>query len=186
MGYPVRITRAKFWSMNQDQWIAPQEWMALVAADSTLKHEPRNGDYAVTYQRDYWLDWRDGNIYTENPDEFVLRKMVEIARTLGGTVQGEDGEPYTAENITRVPFMEWMGNIMQDGDRPPPTLRRSNAAPFAVGDKVKDVYGRTAEVVSLNAGAQHGLGELVIVYDDDRSIRTCQFTGHGLEKLRGK
>jgi hypothetical protein len=72
---------------------------------------------------------------------------------------------------------------MQDGSRRPPTLRPSQEAPFAVGDKVRDLYGRTAEVVSLDAGAQHGLGELVIVYDDDGSLRTCQFTGHGLAKF---
>jgi hypothetical protein len=182
MGYAVRVTRAKYWSVNQDCWIAPHEWLALIARDSALKHEPSNGEHAVVYH-DYWLDWRDGNIYTENPDEFLLRKMVEIAGALNGTVQGEDGEQYTADNITRVPFMEWMGNIMQDGSRRPPTLRTNDDAPFAIGDKVKDVYGRVAEVIALDAGAQHGLGELTIAYDDDRSLRTFQFKGHGLEKV---
>ena len=42
-----------------------------------------------------WFNYRRGNIVVKDPDEATLRKMQEIARKLGATVQGDDGESYS-------------------------------------------------------------------------------------------
>ncbi len=44
---------------------------------------------------DPWFDWAQGNIYTKNPDEPILRKMLQIAQHLNAFVQGDEGEVYT-------------------------------------------------------------------------------------------
>ena len=41
-----------------------------------------------------WFDYRDGCISTKNPDEEVIRKMINIADTLNAKVQGDEGELY--------------------------------------------------------------------------------------------
>jgi hypothetical protein len=41
------------------------------------------------------LDWFKGNIYSKSPDDAIIDKMVAIAKELGATVQGDDGEIYT-------------------------------------------------------------------------------------------
>ena len=51
-------------------------------------------------QPDAWVDWFKGNIYTKNPDEALIGKMVHIARALHATVQGDDGEIYQREQTS--------------------------------------------------------------------------------------
>ena len=46
-----------------------------------------------------WLDWDHGDIYTKNPDEPILAKMLLIASALGAKVQGDDGEFYRSANF---------------------------------------------------------------------------------------
>ena len=46
-----------------------------------------------------WLDCVRGNIYTKNPDEPILAKMLQIAVALGARVQGDDGEFYRSANF---------------------------------------------------------------------------------------
>ena len=48
---------------------------------------------------DPWLEWFDGYIYTKNPDEPILSKMLEIATALGAKVQGDDLETYRSANF---------------------------------------------------------------------------------------
>jgi hypothetical protein len=41
------------------------------------------------------FEYRSGDIVVTRPDREVLAKMLDIARTLGARVQGDDGERYT-------------------------------------------------------------------------------------------
>jgi hypothetical protein len=41
-----------------------------------------------------WSDWRNGRVVVKDPDGMLIRKMREIAETLGARVQGDDGEYY--------------------------------------------------------------------------------------------
>lgn len=99
MGYDLHITRAKFHSENDGEWITADEWLRFVAADPELKLAGYNGDYFALWSGpssypDPWLDWFSGNIYSKNPDDPIVDKMVEMAKQLDAKVQGDDGEIY--------------------------------------------------------------------------------------------
>lgn len=51
---------------------------------------------------DPWLDWFQGNVYTKNPDEALILKMVRIAKELNGQVQGDDGEIYRNKRDVKI------------------------------------------------------------------------------------
>ena len=100
MGYDLHITRAAFWAENDDDAISHEEWLAIVADDPELT---LIGDEDMPYlarwsgksvHSEPWLDWFHGNIYSKNPDQSIIQKMVEIANRLQAKVQGEDGEMY--------------------------------------------------------------------------------------------
>lgn len=99
MGYDVHITRADHWAQNQGREITASEWRNIIDADPDLRLAGYNGpDFAIwdghPENDESWLDWDDGNITTKNPDDRLLRKMLEIAKRLGANVQGDDGELY--------------------------------------------------------------------------------------------
>jgi hypothetical protein len=99
MGYDVHITRADNWADNDGCAITIAEWQSLIANDPELCIDDQNGfGYAIWKAHpdnlDIWLCWDDGNISTKNPDEPLLKKMIQIAERLGARVQGDDGEWY--------------------------------------------------------------------------------------------
>jgi len=99
MGYDLHITRATHWTETQDKEIHPSEWMDCVEIDPELELDPANGKYSVTWKgqctvSEPWFDWSDGNVYTTNPDQAILGKMLQIASQLNATVQGDNGELY--------------------------------------------------------------------------------------------
>jgi len=99
MGYELHITRATFYYENEGAWIPADEWLRYIEEDPELKLAGYNGDYFALWSGkskhpDPWFDWFDGNINTKNPDDPLIDKMVEIAKHLNATVQGDDGEIY--------------------------------------------------------------------------------------------
>ncbi len=99
MGYELHITRAQYWSMNEGHEITAEEWLGVVESDPELKLAGNNGPFFTLWigtsaHVEPWFDWLGGNIYTKNPDEPIMEKMVEIARRLDAKVQGDDGEVY--------------------------------------------------------------------------------------------
>jgi hypothetical protein len=100
MGYDVHITRAELHFENDGHWITAQEWLQYVKQDPELKLAGDNGEYFALWSGksehpDPWLDWSEGNIYSKNPDDPLIDKMVAIAKKLNAKVQGDDGEFYT-------------------------------------------------------------------------------------------
>jgi len=98
MGYDLHITRRELWA-NQGNDITAHEWLALVKNEPDLKLEPQNGPYFVLWGgkstlKSPWLDWTRGQIYTKNPDDALIDKMVSVAQKLGAVVQGDEGEIY--------------------------------------------------------------------------------------------
>ncbi|HEX9063131.1 MAG TPA: hypothetical protein VF941_23405, partial [Clostridia bacterium] len=76
-----------------------EEWLAVVEKDPELSIDSKNGPFFAVWKHDgqeneYWLDWFGGNIYSKNPDEILISKMVNIAKLLDAKVQGDDGELY--------------------------------------------------------------------------------------------
>jgi hypothetical protein len=98
MGYGLHITRREQWA-DEGGDISSAEWLQLVAIDPELCLVPENGPYFALWSgpsscADPWLDWRGGQVFSKNPDEPLIDKMVDIARILGAKVQGDNGEVY--------------------------------------------------------------------------------------------
>ena len=93
MGYDLHTTRATDWTQNLGQEIDSTEWMALVRDDPELTPDPSNGPYSVRWAST-WFDWYEGNVFTTDATRATLAKMLQIAETLAGVVQGDDGEFY--------------------------------------------------------------------------------------------
>jgi hypothetical protein len=94
MGYDLHITRAIDWTDNTGLEITPEEWLRTAKADAELDSDPGHGPYAVRYRAKAWFDWFEGNVFTTDPDRPTVAKMLAIARSLDGIVQGDDGEIY--------------------------------------------------------------------------------------------
>jgi hypothetical protein len=177
VGYELHITRAKSWSVNARNPISAEEWLAYVEKDRELSLSGENGPYFAKWNgksrvADAWLNWHDGNIETKNPGEALIDKMVAIARELGATVQGDDGEIY--QNGHEPPWHPQPSVF----DRLNSWLRALRAAPrlqevhpdFAAGDRVSDAFHRIATVIEIDTKSTHGLGKVKIRYDNGREV----------------
>ena len=115
MGYDLHITRRTDWSMTGNDVTVP-EWLAYVARDPELSLWPENGPYMARWSgkskhSDAWLDWFKGNVYTKNPDQALIEKMIHIAHELGATVQGDDGETYPTKHAALNPSQSMLGRL---------------------------------------------------------------------------
>src|SRR3954466_13280215 len=101
MGYDLHITRRPVWTDDDGPQITLDEWKAYVASDDELRPDTVNGptDFLwIAHPNERWpLSWDRGELYTKNPDEITIRKLVTVAERLGATVQGDDGETYRAD-----------------------------------------------------------------------------------------
>ena len=112
MGYDVHITRAQNWWEKDAPPISEDEWKAIVASDSDLEitgfaeAQPPNGE-VIRIESPHLTVWRGhssqspvyftysrNHISCKNPDDEILRKMLQIAVKLGSKVQGDEGEIY--------------------------------------------------------------------------------------------
>jgi hypothetical protein len=100
MGYEVHITRADEWSRSAERPITAEEWLAVVAADAELHIDQANGPYFAVWvapgseSDSGWFDWSDGRVSTKSPNRSVLKKLLQLAKKLEASVQGDDGEVY--------------------------------------------------------------------------------------------
>jgi hypothetical protein len=115
MGYELHIARKSDWEADEDSNISLEEWLSYVDKDQELKltngfqmnipnvdtswkdspgfcqwtaHPNANNDTLP------WFDYWRGSISTKYPDDFTIKKMVQIAQSLNAKVQGDDGEFY--------------------------------------------------------------------------------------------
>jgi hypothetical protein len=99
MGYDLHITRAERWNEPMGEEITASEWSGLVAQDPELVTDEENGPYAAVWEDPEgnvrgWFDWYGGAVFTTNPDQDIVRKLLELAAQLNARVQGDDGEFY--------------------------------------------------------------------------------------------
>lgn len=100
MGYDLHITRRHHWFDKEGQGITEEEWSQYVARNPRLKagedEYNRLAAMCECASRDPepWLDWFDGNVSSKNPDEPLIRFMIEVADDLGARVQGDEAEEY--------------------------------------------------------------------------------------------
>ena len=188
MGYDLHITRRKDWS-ESGRDIGAEEWLAYAKKDPELSLSPEDGPYFVRWSGkskypDPWLDWFDGNIYTKNPDEALIDKMVAIAREFHARVQGDDGEVYQSEHEPPVQPKPRLLERVRDwarGLRPTPPIREIRPF-FRVGDRVLDTFGKETTVVEVDPRSNHGLGKVKVRYDDGREA-TFALGASGLSPL---
>ena len=172
MGYDLHITRATIWALNAQHPISAEEWLAYIEEDPELSLSPNDGPHFARWAGeskypDPWLDWDAGNIYTKNPDEALVEKMVASARALGAQVQGDDGEVYHSGYEPPVyPKPTWRDGLRRwwEAVRPRPPMKEI-VPPFAVGDRVVNAFGREATVVEIDPKANHGLGRVKVCYE---------------------
>jgi len=99
MGVELYITRADFWAENEDSPITAAEWLSYIDSDPELSLDTSQGAHFARWSgksayEEPWLDWCQGNISTKWPDTALYRKMLNIAESLGGAVQDDDGKLY--------------------------------------------------------------------------------------------
>ncbi len=101
MGYDLHITRKDCWAEEEDKRsISMSEWKAYVNNDVEIILDTENPDennYLYIREDENWPLWfnpRLGNIYTKNPPDDVIQKIVKIAAALKARVQGDDQEFY--------------------------------------------------------------------------------------------
>jgi hypothetical protein len=111
MGYDLHITRAPEVWESELHPITPEEWLrvveddpslCLVGADPKLNRSGFRGPYFAIWSgpsehKIPWLNWLRGRVYSKNPDEALIKKLVEIAKRLKARVIGDDGEVYLGE-----------------------------------------------------------------------------------------
>ena len=196
MGYDFHITRREHWAQGGSD-ITEAEWLDYVSSDGELTPMPANGPCFAFWessgkQEKSWLDWHNGQIYTKNPSQLMLEKMVSIASELKAVVQGDDGEIYSgpANSKTYPPsgsrpnlkfkptIFTWLGSL-RFWHRPRST---KVALSFNAGDRVRDVWGHEHTVLEILPDAEHGLG-LIKTRRDDGVQLSHAVIAHGLTKI---
>ena len=200
LGYELYITRREFWADAYGPEISSEEWLALIEADHDLQRAVEYGLYFASFLGDCeygrgmgWFDWRDGSVYSKNPDKAILAKMLEIAKMLNAKVQGDGGEIYTKPDFDsgfyepqmtaeKSGFFKSLLRAFRDlADFIQPSTNRQ-AFLFDTGDRVRDAVGNNGTVTEIDRSAQHGLGTITVLYDDGRVVN-WSISAHGLEKL---
>lgn len=98
-GYDLHITRKQFWADKSGPTITFAEWKSYVRSDTQVVHDGRNTehDFIVRLPGETFPIWYNpslGEIYTKNPTEGAIKKLIDISRKLKAKVQGDDGEFY--------------------------------------------------------------------------------------------
>jgi len=98
-GYDLHITRKNFWADESGQKITFAEWKNYVRSDKQVAHDGRNSEHDFIVRLPggtfpIWYNPSRGEIYTKNPTEAAIQKLIEISRKLKAQVQGDDGELY--------------------------------------------------------------------------------------------
>ena len=176
MGYDLHITRRKDWS-EAGHDITAEDWLAYIKKDPELLLFPDNGPYFAMWNgksehHDPWLDWHKGCIYTKNPDEALIDKMVAIANGLGARVQGDDGEIYRSGHEPPInPKLSIMDRVRNWWRALRPASRvKEIVPPFQVGDRVMDAFRKETTVTEIDPKSNHGLGKVKVRYDDGREM----------------
>ena len=175
MGYDLHISRRKQWTDTGSD-ITAREWLDYVAGDVELKLSPKDGPHWAIWNGPSelpqpWIDWDDGQLYSKNPDEPLIRKMCGIARVLDARVQGDDGEFYDdSGKALPPPKPSAARRIFQQLRSALAPRRRAPAPDYAVGDRIVDVWGKPATIAAIDLYANHGLGSVTLRYDNGREL----------------
>jgi hypothetical protein len=189
MGYELQITRAKHWPGSKSEPITTEEWLGIVERDPELRRSGSHGAYFALWNVSAgedsgpWLDWNDGEIFAKNPDEALIEKMVQIAKLLRATVQGDDGELYVgggaAPQAARQSAFEWVRTKFENvlwgvravrGSAERKRKMGELASSFHVGQRVKGVLGNEGVVTCISADEPPGLGKIAVRFGNGNEV----------------
>ena len=98
VGGDYHITRSSDWMVNQGREISKAEWQYYAHNDHELSSDPENGPNSFIWNghpertSEAWLDWSQGNVYSTEPDQPLLEKMVKIASRLEARLVSDRNE----------------------------------------------------------------------------------------------
>lgn len=187
MAYNFHITRARRWPESEFKAIEAEDWLALVEGDPQLTLTTNHGPYFAAWNAaggedpSGWLDWKDGEVFTANPSAALTEKMAEIARQLGATLQGDDGELYRGGGAPPEPLrltaLEWIrakfeylvwGVRAVRGRAERERRLKELAARFQVGQRVKTFFGNEGVVTDINCDHPPGLGRITVRFSNGK------------------
>ncbi|MCO7557250.1 hypothetical protein [Metapseudomonas otitidis] len=98
-GYDLHITKKDFWADESGPCISREEWSNYVKTDNEIQRDDKNSidDFLVSLELEKFPIWYNPElceIYTKDPSENAINKLVKISKILGAKVQGDDGEIY--------------------------------------------------------------------------------------------
>ena len=98
-GYDLHITKKDFWADENGPCISREEWNNYVKTDSQIQRDDKNStdDFLVSLELEQFPIWYNPDlceIYTKNPSENAINKLIKISEVLGARVQGDDSESY--------------------------------------------------------------------------------------------
>ncbi|MFC3903067.1 hypothetical protein SAMN05421749_104149 [Acinetobacter marinus] len=105
-GYELHITKKEFFYDESGACITLQDWENYVESNTSVKRDVFNSEYNYlvnTMDEDIfplWYSEDSCNLSTKNPSPNAIAKLIEIARDLEATVQGDDGEIYIIPALT--------------------------------------------------------------------------------------
>jgi hypothetical protein len=110
--------------------------------------------------------------------------MVAIGKKLGATVQGDDGEIYDGGGgqPSQQPKASLGSRIAGWFSKPQPKPQQQKVEheplPFRVGDTVVDTWGFEQTVLSIDANANGGLGEIKSRRNNDGTVHSYAVIAH--------
>ncbi|EFF82325.1 hypothetical protein GPS63_05450 [Acinetobacter haemolyticus] len=105
-GYDVHITKKEFY-FNEGECITLAEWQSYMKTDPSVIVDPQNSEqgFIVSINKQVfplWYSYDSCDLTTKNPSLEAITKMIEIAKRLNATVQGDEAEIYIApDNVIR-------------------------------------------------------------------------------------
>lgn len=122
MGYDLHITRKESWADPDGPVLTLDEWLHYVASDKEISRDADNSEHDFLFTRGAFtapLWWRPdlGEIYTKNPDDLLIEKMVEIAKRLKARVLGDDDEEYPVriDSIAKIKVeARWVSDVLTE------------------------------------------------------------------------
>jgi len=103
MGYDFHVTRKEYWCDETGPEISLDEWIRYARSDGEVQPDPDNpGDenWIVVLGVDSWPLWwsTTGEVYTKNPEDAMIQKLISIASVLNARVLGDDEEIYSTDS----------------------------------------------------------------------------------------
>jgi hypothetical protein len=175
MGYNLCITRARSSLDHSDHPIPEGEWQAVVRSDTSLRisqedyFERKAGDGTIErMQLVIWQEhpdripfwYEEGAVFTKNPDEKTIEKMVQLATKLEARVLGEEDEEYLPGGKTITQQVDKA--VLAQRQRNAPIVAKGLAILAMVSILPQGLADMFVRVQSRSPGAQNAFSKILL------------------------